>query len=134
MFDSLKLLLSQNISGPHQGVMIDVILLAAIAVTAVAGYFAAKGLLNILDRIVRKTPTEWDDDLLNRRFIRGMAQLAPALLISWLLPNFFDERLAIHHCAKILTSFYIVWAVVHIVNVTLSNLYNALARRPRMKS
>lgn len=134
MFDSLKLLLSQNISGPHQGVVIDVILLAAIAVTAVAGYFAAKGLLNILDRIVRKTPTEWDDDLLNRRFIRGMAQLAPALLISWLLPNFFDDRLAIHHWAKILTSFYIVWAVVHIVNVTLSNLYNALARRPRMKS
>ena len=66
MFDSLKLLLSQNISGPHQGVVIDMILLAAIAVTAVAGYFAAKGLLNILDRIVRKTPTEWDDDLLNR--------------------------------------------------------------------
>ena len=50
MFDSLKLLLSQNISGPHQGVVIDVILLAAIAVTAVAGYFAAKGLLKILVR------------------------------------------------------------------------------------
>ncbi len=134
MFDSLKLLLAQNITGQYQDVIIDTIVLIAIAVVAVCGYYTAKGLLNLLERIVKRTPTEWDDDLLNARFFRSVAQLAPALLVSWLLPNFFNDKTVLHHWTNVLTSFYIVWAVVHMVNVTLSNLYHTLARRPNMKS
>lgn len=134
MFEPIKARLSLAITGSNQSLLIDLIVLAGIALAAILTYFAVKGLLYLLDRTVRHTPTRWDDDLLNHRMLRGVAQLAPALLVNWLLPNFFDDATALHHWARVLTSFYIVWAVVHIINVTISNLYQAFTRRPALKA
>lgn len=110
----------------------DIVVLALMGVVAVGSYFALKGMLYLLDHMVRRTPTEWDDDMLNHRFHRAVAQLAPALLVNWMLPGFFDDTTSLHHWCRVLTSFYIVWAVVHLVNVSIMNLYNAMARRPML--
>jgi len=134
MFETIKQFLSQSIGGTHQDVIVDAVVLCGIALVAVVTYYAAKGMLYLLDKIVNKTPTQWDDDLLNHRLLRGVAQLAPALLINQLLPNFFDDTTSLHHWTRVLTSFYIVWAVVHIINVGLTNLYHAMAKRPELKS
>ena len=134
MIQTIKTLLAETFSGPDQALFIDLTVLAGIAVIAVAAYFITKGLLYLLDNAVLRTPTTWDDDLLNHRLLKGVAQLAPALIVNWLLPNFFDDTSALHHWTKVLTAFYIVWAVVHIVNVILSNLYEAMSRRPAMKA
>lgn len=134
MFESVKTFLAQITGGPAQGAMVDTIVLIGILLVAVVTYFVTKGLLYLLDAAVNRTPTEWDDDMLNRRLMRAVAQLAPALLINHLLPNFFDDTTVLHHWTRVLTSFYIVWAVVHIINITLSNLYQAMAKRPQLKS
>lgn len=134
MIATIKDLLSQTITGPYQSGLIDTTVLLLIAVVAVVSYFIAKGLLYLIDKAVKRTPTSWDDDMLTHRLFRAVAQLAPALIVSWLLPNFFDDATALHHWARVLTSFYIVWAVVHIINITLSNLYTALSKRPQFKA
>lgn len=132
MFESIKTYLGNTLGGSPEA--IDMIVLVGIGLVAVATYYVVKGALYMLDSIIRRTPTKWDDQLLNHRMLSGIAQIAPALLINWLLPNFFDDATALHHWVKVLTAFYIVWAVVHIVNVGLGNLYNALTERPAMRS
>lgn len=132
MFKDIKIFLSEQLGSSPMAA--DFIVLAGIAILAVITYFAVKGILYMLDTMIQRTSTTWDDDLLNHRMLRGIAQLAPALIINWLLPNFFDDTTALHHWAKVLTAFYIVWAVVHIINVGLANLYSALASRPAMRS
>lgn len=134
MFDSAKNYLAATFGVTDGSAVLDLLILAAMALLAVAVYYAVKGVLYMLDYTVKRTSTTWDDHLLNHRFMRSVAQLAPALLVNWLLPRFFDDATALHHWSKVLTSFYIVWAVVHLVNVSLSNLYTALALRPALRS
>lgn len=134
MLQSIKNFLALAITGPHSDAIIDTILFSGIILTAAITFYIVKALLYLLDTAVKRTATTWDDDLLNHRFLSGVAQLAPALLVNWMLPNLFDDSDALNRWCSVITSFYIVWAVVHIVNVTLSNLYNALARRPKLKS
>lgn len=114
--------------------VVDLILFVGIVVLAIGTYFAAKALLYMLDSMIQRTATTWDNELLNHRMLRSMARLAPALITNLLLPNFFTAESAFSHWAEVITSFYIIWTVVHIVNVGLDNLYNTLASRPSMRS
>lgn len=134
MFESLKTLLAASVTGPHQEAIIDAIVLCMIAVVAVVSYFICRSLLHLLDRLVARTPTKIDDILLDNRMLSGIAQLAPALLVNWMLPNFFDNATALHHWTLLLTSFYILWAVIHVICVGLSNTYKALSVTPRLKA
>lgn len=134
MIETVKSFLNEQMGGAANSVAVDAVILTGIALVAVVSYFLTKGVLYLLDHAVRRTETTWDDDLLNHRLMRGVAQLAPALIANSMLPMFFDDTTAFHHWAKVLTSFYIVWAVVHVVNVCFSNLYTALSRRPAFKS
>ena len=97
MLQTVREFLAQSISGPGSSVLIDAILLLGIGLAAVITFFIVKALLYLLDSAVRNTATTWDDDLLNHRLLSGVAQLAPALLINWMLPNLFDETDALNH-------------------------------------
>ena len=66
--------------------------------------------------------------------MRAASQLAPALTIDWLLPAFFRANEADYvHWIKLLTSFYILWAVVRIVVIFIENLYKAMSKRKRTR-
>lgn len=130
MFETIENFLSDNIQGSWAGWIVTGILLAGIAAVAAASYYLAKALLWLVERAVKKSPTEWDDDIVNKRFIRAVSQLAPALMVSWLLPRFFGDNPDEVRWLDVLTSFYILWAIVRIVLILISNIYNGLARRP----
>lgn len=109
----------------------EVILFAALALLAVMSYYLAKGVLFLAGKAVEKTPTKWDDDLLTPRFMRAVAQLAPALTINWGLPLlFFNTTTGTTHLIGTLTSFYIIWAATRILVILTGNLYVAMSRRP----
>lgn len=122
------------VDGPYQRAIAGCLEIAGIAVLAVLVYYVMKGLLYLLDYLVSSTETSWDDDLLDHRLLRSVARLAPALTVNWLLPRFFNEATGMFHWTDILTQFYIVWTVVHLINVALSNLYFAMLRREKLKS
>lgn len=107
----------------------DLFYTAIIAPIAVLTYFIAKWLLVLVERLVARSSTEWDDDLLNSNMLRALAMLAPALSVNALLPRVFDDTPGLHYWIKILTAIYILWTIVRIVTIFLNNLYNGLARR-----
>lgn len=127
MIQTLKDTVS-DIFGPHTWAA-DLTMLIGIALAAVLSYYIAKTLLWFVEKAVMRSPTEWDDDIVNTRFTRGVSQLAPALIVSWLLPRLFGEGDQSVHWLDVLTSFYILWAVIHIIVIFIDNLYNGMLRR-----
>lgn len=130
----IKLFLLENIHGSYSHEMIIILLLLGIAMAAVVSYYLAKAVLYALEYAIERSPTKWDDDLLNHRFMRGVSQLAPALVVNWLLPAFFTKADgATIQWLKTLTSLYILFVVVMILCRLIGNLYQAFLHRDRMK-
>ena len=113
--------------------IVGAILLVITLSAATLFYWATKKLLTILERVVMRSPTHWDDDMLNPRLLKALSQLAPAICVRWMLPGFFGTRPDTFHLLSSITSLYIVGALVLIICVLIDNLYNAFARRPKLK-
>lgn len=129
---TFKTFLYTHIQGEYHTQIITWILLAGIALTAVAAYYVSKIVLYGIGYLVDKSPTKWDDDLIDHRFLRAVSQLAPALVIDRLLPAFFRaNEIDYVHWIKVLTSFYILWAIVHILVIFIGNLYVGMSNRKR---
>lgn len=113
--------------------IMDLLMILFIGVVAVLVFFLAKYLLYGVEIIIAKTPTPWDDNLLNKRFMRSLAQLAPALAVNAMLPSLFIESERTHHWVSVLTSFYILWAVIYMLCVFTSNLFSAFSQSTRLR-
>ena len=62
--------------------------LICIAALAFLSYFLCIRILTpTVHYITGKTPTGWDNDLLNHKLLSALSQLAPVMIISWLLPQ-----------------------------------------------
>lgn len=114
--------------------IITIIMLIGIALVACIAYYICKGILHIVGIAIDRTPTKWDDDLLDDRFMRSVSMLAPALVVNWLLPALLIASEAGYiHIIKVLTSFYILWAVVRIIVIFIGNVYTAMSGRRRTR-
>lgn len=133
MLTSIYDFLASNITGTGSDFVIISLLLIITAISAIACYYITKFLLRILERLILSSPTDWDDDLVNPRFLQAMSQLAPAICVRWMLPGFFSEHPTAFKWLSTLTSLYIVVAAVMIVTIFIGNLYNALSRRERTR-
>ncbi len=108
--------------------------LVTIAVLAYLAYLFCHSIVAMVVRIItNRTVSTWDDDLLNDRFLKAFSQLAPALLVAYLLPEAFREEGKVYVWLTKLTDFYIVWAFVNLANRFLQNLYDAFDKRKKYK-
>ena len=108
--------------------------LGVIAVIAVCCYYLVRFMLFGLQYVVAKTPTYWDDHLLNGRMMRAISQLAPAIAVSFLLPAAYaDGSDTLVHVIDVATRIYILWAAVYIACVFVGNLHDALADRKELR-
>lgn len=133
MVDIIKELLHSYVTGFMSNQIITLVQLCGIAIVAVAAYYLTKLLLIVLEKAILRSPTEWDDDLLNPRFMRAVSQLSPAIIVAWLLPEFFSDSPNEIRWIDILTSLYILWAGVRIVTIFIDNLYDAFIRREQLR-
>lgn len=133
LIDQFRTFLYTSITGAHAAVWISILEAIAIAVVAVSSYYAMRIVETVVMIFVEKTPTKWDDDMLNKRSLKAFSQLMPALVVSWLMPKFYNTNDMTYNWVSILTSSYILWVSVYIVSVYLDNLYNAFARRKRFR-
>lgn len=129
----IRPLLSEHITCPGSELIITLLMLAGIFVAAVACYYITKWILHFVEDVVLRTPTQWDDDLFNPRMLRAISQLAPAIVIRWLIPGLFGDTADSLEWLSALTSLYIVWAAVLIVAIFISNLYDAFLKRPHLQ-
>jgi len=134
MIDSVREILQEQFAGPMQGVAVGAVMLTGIALCAVASYYAAKFLLQLVERAIVRSSTTWDDDLLTPRFMRAVSQLAPAMVVAMLLPRCFGETPAGLRWLDVLTSFYILWAMVRMVLIFLDNLFDAFSHRGNLRA
>lgn len=134
-FDDIRYYLFSHLvyQGIGNTVLVEIILLATITLVAVAGYYLTKLLLHLLDKIIIRTPTQWDNDLLNQRMMSAISQLTPALIVNWLMPDVFKGLFQDVKWLSSLTSIYIVGAVVWILWVFIENLLTAFTRRDNLK-
>lgn len=132
--EAVKLFLSAHIVGDYRSQIISLLTAAGIFVTAVAAYYVCKWILYLVGIAIDKTPTKWDDDLIDHRLMRAVSQLAPALTVNWLLPAFFRAN-EFHYVRwiTVLTSFYILWVVVRILVIFIENLFKAMSARRRTR-
>lgn len=101
-----------------------------IAILAAAVYIICCRILKpITHRITRRTATDWDDDLLNDNVLKAGCQLAPALLVSVLLPASFSSYPQLHSWLIKGTNLYILFAVIHLINTFIQSLFDALDKR-----
>lgn len=131
MIETVKMFLYERLDSSTAVVAVT---LLGIALASVVSYFVCKALLKLVEWIIGKTPTGLDDVIFNNRCMRGVSQLAPALTVNWLLPQMFaptEERAVAW--VKIFTSIYILWVVVYIVNILITNFYVALSSHKRTR-
>ena len=133
MVETIRTFLASSITGAFSSQIITLVLLLGIFLVAVLAYFVTKLLLTALEKAILRSPTDWDDDLLNPRFMRAVSQLAPALIVSWLLPQFFADTPQSVRWIDMLTSFYILWAIVRIIVIFIGNLYDAFLKHDNLR-
>ena len=65
LINSIKESLEGVINGPFSSQIITLILLFSLGLLAVAAYYIAKMILNVLEKVILRSPTEWDGDMFN---------------------------------------------------------------------
>ena len=133
MFGDIREYLFEAFGGAGSEGTVNVILLLAIAVTSVASYYLVKLLLSLIERAVLRSPTDWDDDLINPRLLQAVSQLAPALMVNWMIPGFFGDDPSSMQWLRSFTAIYIVWAGIYIGVIFIGNVYEAMLKRPKMQ-
>lgn len=104
--------------------------IGAIAVLAVLSYqLCVRLLIPLTQFITRRTPSDWDDDLLNHRVLKAVSQLAPAILVALLLPDSLHMGKKVYQWTVKLTDLYILWASINLVAVFLRGVQSALDKR-----
>lgn len=132
MLRTISEFLDHHITMHYGDVVVTILLLLLIALCAVAGYYLCRRILELVEKVIAWSETTWDDDLLNSRFLSAVSQLAPALVVKWMLPGFFATTPEKVKWLSVITTIYILATIVYMVTIFNSNLYNAFAKRPKL--
>ncbi len=107
-------------------------LVAVIALISVLAYFLCVRILTPLTHLITsKTRNDWDDDILNEKAMHAFSQLAPALILFWMLPNAFSEHVLWLTTIEKLTEVFIVYAVINLLSCLMTNTVDAFEKRDR---
>ncbi len=108
------------------------LLIISIAIISVTSYFLCVRILTpLVGYITRKSKTEWDDDILDKKAMKAFSQLAPACILSWMLPEAFTEHEWGVSTIEKLTDVYIVYAVINLLSRLISNTVEAFEKRDK---
>lgn len=108
--------------------------IVVIAIISVASYFLCVHILTpLVHFLTRKTKTDWDDDILDAGALRAFSQLAPALILSYLLPQAVSGHAWGVDTLERLTDVYIVCAVVYLLSRLISNVVEGFEKRDQAK-
>ncbi|NCF11846.1 MAG: mechanosensitive ion channel [Verrucomicrobiaceae bacterium] len=113
----------------HQSLAVDgTLLLAAILGSVISYWVARKLVFGLISRVVQKTESTWDDELLNSKLFKWLSLLLPAVIILTAAPHAIITH---HDGVPIFSSFIQISAKVFIVILSflaISSLLNILER------
>ncbi len=110
--------------------------LASIALLAlIADYITRKIILVFVARVAKKTETEWDDILLERKFFHKLAHFAPAIVVySTINIALYDYSPKLTIFFYDLTKIYLVFVSLLVVNAFLNAAHDIYQTLPSAKS
>lgn len=99
-------------------------------VLSAIGYWLTKMLLRMVESMVQRSDTTWDDDLLSSALLSRVSMLTPGFLGMYLLPHFYNEAPTFFDTSiRIYLCVVVSWAV----SALITNLYNALYNRSNLR-
>lgn len=98
------------------------LLIAAMIILGfLANWITKKIILNILQRIAKRTKTDWDDVLIKRRVFHKLAHIAPAIVIYLLAPvALMDLNELVYQVVQVGAKIYIVLNILMVINAFLN--------------
>lgn len=111
----------------------EIIVLLLIVVAAGISFFVADWIMSRVAKIVARTATTWDDDLLNVRMQQALSLAAPVVLVCWSIAG-FQPFFPLWGWMTVLNRLIVLAAVVWVLCVLVSNLYEAFFRRPKLRT
>ncbi len=100
---------------------VDIGLFIGICVIAyVANYVAKNFVLRAVEGLIKKSKTDWDDVLVERKVLRRLSHLAPALVFYFLMPVLFKDNESISLMSQRLASIYMLIAGLLTIDAFLS--------------
>lgn len=105
-----------------------IILLVVILIALLLDYVCRKIVLGVFTRIARKTKTDWDDLVVDRKILEKIIHIVPAIFIYMMLPLVFDKEITfLYIIAQKACMIYIIAISIRFINslLTLGNdIYN----------
>ncbi len=132
-FADARAFLETHINIPGSVALSSLILLVGVGLVAVAGYYVSIVILRLIAKIVERTETDWDDDLINAPILKAISMLTPAIILSRLFPFCFSRMGTFAGIIHLLTDFFIIWVSVDAANTFLDNLFYAFTKRKRFR-
>ena len=109
------------------------ILVVAVLVISVAIWWLTRRiLLVVVHRLAAKTRTTWDDELVKARFFARLANVAPALFISYCSRYVFEDFPQADAALVHVIDAVIVWIAMMVIIAFLKAVQFVLQKRPRM--
>lgn len=129
-------LLNNGINETFAQLLKVAISLAAIAILALlADYIVRRIILVLVARIAKKTETEWDDILVERKFFHKLAHFAPAVVIySTIHIALYDYSPKLTLFFYDLTKIYMTFVSLLVVNAFLNAVHDVYQTLPLAKS
>jgi len=108
---------------------IDLSLLIGICLLAfIANYVTKNFVLRAIEHLIQKSKTSWDDVLVEKKVLRRLSHLAPALIFYFLIPLVFKDNESIRTLSQRLASIYMLLVGVLIVDALLSAVQDIYGR------
>ena len=105
-----------GVSGPMVPVLRHVLLIiVAILLAWLSDFVCRKTLVPIVMHITRRTPTQWDDETLDRKLLITACHIVPAIVVWKLLPMVFYQYPFVREMVARLTAVYITLASVRLI-------------------
>lgn len=99
-----------------------IIFLLILALAYVTDILSRKILLSVISRFTRKTRTDWDDKLLDRRVFQKLAHLVPAVIVYFLLPYALKQAPEVLNILQGVVEIYIAFVILLTLDAFLSAL------------
>ena len=118
---------------PETQIAIVARLIAVIGVAIlsfIADIVVKRFLLSALGRISRRTRTDWDDALVQRRVFHRLSHLAPAIVIWAAAPLVFDDSRRLLNLTRHVVDIYMLFVALLIVNAALNAVNDIYLRYP----
>ncbi len=110
-----------GMQGERATTLADFTMFALLVIASIITYFIAKRiLLSVIHQLTKRSKTNWDDRLADRKFFRILSYLVPSFIIYTFTPVVLSDYPQISNGIQVVLSVYMVAVVIMAINAFLN--------------